>query len=166
MFPLRLIVTSPHCSGTLRSGKECSGEDKRPYRLLRVSLLDSIVSGLVEGHSIKVVHITVLPSSMVKVVFRHSSLWPVKHRWLIHIIPDMDVVGSSLEFVEFEVALPPVLSLGVETVNPVRASRPAPSLIVITSLVLNCKSLINHVLDNWIVCLLLDVRIDNSNELF
>jgi len=44
--------------------------------------------------------ITMLPSTEVQIVFRHSDLRAIEHRWLIHVIPNVCVQGTTLEFLQ------------------------------------------------------------------
>jgi hypothetical protein len=46
-------------------------------------------------HAVHIVDITVLISTVVQTIFRHSDFRPVKNRWLIHIVPRVYVQGRT-----------------------------------------------------------------------
>ncbi|KAI6762797.1 hypothetical protein HG530_008777 [Fusarium avenaceum] len=104
-----------------------------------------------------------LPTSMVNVVLGHRHLRSIENRRLTHVVPHPGVVHGTLEAVKLEHLLPPFDRLGVEAVNPVRRSRPAPSFVEFLFLVVNGEVLSDHLLRGLIAVGLLNVGVKKNN---
>jgi len=118
MTPLSLVVASPHGSSALTTGVESSGQHEGTANLALLAFGDGLVCCIVESHAVDVVNIAVLPVTVMQVVLGHGCLRAVEHRGLVHVVPNEGVVGSALELVVVEQALPPVDGSRVEAVNP------------------------------------------------
>lgn len=46
--------------------------------------------------AVLVVNISMIPAAMVHAVLGHSDFWPVEHWWLIHVIPDEQILRGAL----------------------------------------------------------------------
>ncbi|KAI6751850.1 hypothetical protein HG531_006546 [Fusarium graminearum] len=102
---------------------------------------------------------------MVNVVFGHGHLRSVENRRFAHIVPHPGVTHCALELVELEHSLPPLNCLGVEAINPVGSSRPAPSFIWLFLLVMDGKVLGKHFFRGDVVVGLLDMGVKKDNKL-
>ena len=165
MTPLSLVVASPHGSSALTARVESPGKHEGTANLTLLTLRDGLVCRIVESHTVDVMNIAMLPVTVMQVVLGHSCLRAVEHRGLVHVVPNEGVVGSALELVVVEQALPPVDGSRVEAVNPHRRARPAPALVLLAFLVLDGKILLPQLVDDRVIVCILDMRVDNRNKL-
>lgn len=128
MSPVGLVVSCPYCSSSLRSSKERSGENKRSHFII-TSSLQSFKCRRVLMESINIVHISVLKLSVMFCIFVHGDFWSIENRWLIHIVPDMNVFSGSLVFIKSELLRPPLSSFWIDEINVCGVSRPTVTLV-------------------------------------
>lgn len=50
--------------------------------------------------TVDVMNVSVLPSAVVNAVFWHGNFRAVEYGGFVHVVPDVDVVGCSGEFVQ------------------------------------------------------------------
>lgn len=166
-MPVGLIIASPHSSGALGASKEGASEDEGAAFLPRPeAALQSFERRVVESHAVEVMNVAVFPVAIMKVVFGHGGLWTVEDGGFVHIIPDPGVRGGADELFEVEEGFPPGLGGRVETINPVRRTRPTPAFIdLIACLIHNTKTFVDQFVTDSIVFIVLDVRVDDCDKL-
>ena len=102
MVPLGLIVASPHCSETLGAREEGAGEYKGtpwPFFLIVViAMKERLIRGIVEGETIEVVNVAVLPVAKVQIVLGHGGFRAIEDGGLVHVVPDKGILGRAGEF--------------------------------------------------------------------
>jgi hypothetical protein len=115
--------------------------------------------------------IAMLPTTMVNVVFRHSDFRPIENGRLIHVVPDVDRLGTLRPTplfavaVELEDAFPPVPSFRVEEIDPGGAARPTPTFVLVAVNILDEDIDLLGSLVDWVIVYAFDVRIDNRYKL-
>ena len=103
MFPGTQVVTSPHCTKSLRTGKERPCQNERTFgrvrafieclpSLIRLFVREWIFSAILirtmstqltyEKHAVYVMYITVFPSTMVNIILRHCDFRTIENRRL------------------------------------------------------------------------------------
>lgn len=166
VFPFGFVVSGPHGCSPLRPCKECASQDERTDFLVGYPSFESLVSGIVESHAVKVMEVTMLPVVKVEVILWHGNLRAIEDGGLVHIVPDEHIVARALELVKLEVGGPPFLSLGVKAVDPVGAAGPAPAVIVAAFLGLDGEGPVDKFFDDGVVTsVLLDVRVNDGDKL-
>lgn len=108
---------------------------------------------------------TVLPTTIVNHILRHSNFRTIEDRRFIHVVPNKKRFGGALVVVKFELISPPLARIGIGIINPRRLSRPAPAFIIGTGWLLDEQTLVLGFLADIVVVVPLDVGIDDGNKL-
>lgn len=69
-------------------------------------------------HSVKIMHIPVLPASNVLCVLVHGDFWSIEHGRFIHVVPDKQIRKGSLVEIRVKLASPPPLHSRTKKVWP------------------------------------------------
>jgi hypothetical protein len=171
MFPGTHIVTSPNRAKTLRASEEGAGKDERTLIGAGASF-HCLRSHVVIEHSINVVNIAMLPTSIVNVVLGHRDLRSIEHCGLVHVVPNMDGICHRFPsptfntiIVEPEKLLPPCPGVRIEEVDIGAASGPAPSIVFGLSRVLYENIQLFRFLIYRIIWVSLHMRVDDNHHL-
>mmetsp|Transcript_68023 Transcript_68023/g.106829 ORF Transcript_68023/g.106829 Transcript_68023/m.106829 type:complete len:224 (-) Transcript_68023:1211-1882(-) len=94
--PLSIVIPCPN--GTVLVGANEEGSGKNEWPVTRRSFLQTLEGSSVNIVSVHVVHITMLNHPIgMHCISWHRHLWTVKHRGLVHVVPNVGVsVGTSV----------------------------------------------------------------------
>mmetsp|Transcript_49071 Transcript_49071/g.144954 ORF Transcript_49071/g.144954 Transcript_49071/m.144954 type:complete len:618 (-) Transcript_49071:32-1885(-) len=165
--PRGLVVARPNRCVSLRAGEECACENKRPTLGVRLPL--PLEGCHVHQHAVEVVQLSMLVQGPVRVAVdqrrRHSNLGAVEDRWLVHVVPRVQVLGRAVVLPRQEARRPECPRLGHQVVDPRRAARPAVALKVRVVLVEHEQVARLGLGKRRIVVVRLEVRVDDGDHL-
>ena len=163
VVPVRGVVAGPDRADSLRPGEKRAGEHERS---LAVATRDTLGGCRVVVHPEGVVNFPVLHPPGVNQVLLHRNLRSVEHGRLVHVVPDVQVLGASLVLVQRELTRPPVPNRRGGHVQVRGAPRPAPPVKVGASVRLfHVKVLGFRFLVNGVPAVLLHVRVHDGDHL-
>mmetsp|Transcript_12550 Transcript_12550/g.37706 ORF Transcript_12550/g.37706 Transcript_12550/m.37706 type:complete len:368 (-) Transcript_12550:667-1770(-) len=110
-------------------------------------------------------HVAVLHPAVVHQVLRERDLGAVEHAGLVHVVPDVEVLGGAGVVARQEVGAPPLPHLGVHHIQVRAGPRPAPPVIVLAIFVFDVVALVLSSLEDRVVRVTLDVGVHDGDDL-
>mmetsp|Transcript_23218 Transcript_23218/g.53918 ORF Transcript_23218/g.53918 Transcript_23218/m.53918 type:complete len:539 (-) Transcript_23218:709-2325(-) len=163
MLPLCHVVASPDSNVPLRPCIKGPGQDERPA----IGTQDVVASKGSHRHveTILVVNIPVLDIPRMFEILLHSNFGAVEYRWLIHVVPRVQLGGAPDVVFRLEPRRPIVPHLGRKVVKPRATPGPAVPLEVTP---ISCPYEVSQFFglgEDRISLVRLEVRVDNRDHL-